>query len=142
MTTDPGAIVKVCIGLHARRAARRVSRRFDAALAPHRLDISQFNLLSVIATLDDPTLVTVAAILDVDSSTVSRTLKPLRDMDLVHVRGSRGRRGLTVALSLRGRDVYTAATGAWMAVQSELAHVLGEARIGRILEALEQLEHV
>lgn len=142
MALDPGTIIEVCLALHMRRAARRISRHFDAALAPHRLDISQLNLLCVIAALDEAPLPAVAAFLDVDRSTLSRTLKPLRTLGLVQVRGGRGRSGLVLSLSVRGLDAYTAATGAWKAAQSEIAMALGEARVGRTLETLEQLARI
>lgn len=140
MTTDPATIVEVCLALHLRRAARQVSRVYDDALAPHGLDISQFNLLSAIAAQDDVPLSTVAALLDVDPSTLSRTLRPLRDQNLIEVHGGRGRGGLRLRLTIRGEDTFNAASSAWKTAQSEVSAVLGEAQVARMLETLDALK--
>jgi DNA-binding MarR family transcriptional regulator len=140
--TDPATIIEVCLALHVRRAARRISRRFDACLEPHGIDVSQFNILSAIAALDAAPLVAVAEILDVDPSTLSRTLKPLRLRGLIQAVGGRGRAGLTLSLTLKGADVFSAATMAWKQAQTDLTVLLGEARVGRTLEMLESLERL
>ncbi len=142
MTIDPGTIAEVCLALHVRRAARRVNRRYDAALAPFGLDITQFNLLSVVAALGSAPLTTVAQILDVDRSTLSRTLKPLKAMSMIQVLGGKGRGGLTLSLTLQGSDVFNTALTAWKTAQGYITSVLGEAQIGRALEILEKLEQI
>lgn len=142
MAVDPSTIVEVCLALHLRRASRRISRWFDAALAPHGLDISQFNLLSAVAALESAPLTTIAEILGVDPSTLSRTLKPLSRQNLVSITGGRGRGGLHLSLSLRGQDVFSAASQAWKATQSQIAQALGEAQASRVLENLDHLERV
>jgi len=61
-----------------RRAARAVTQLYDAALRPSGLRITQFTLLQVLATAGAP--VTQGALGDflaVDSTTLSRTLRPL-----------------------------------------------------------------
>jgi DNA-binding MarR family transcriptional regulator len=142
MSTDPGTIVEVCLALHVRRAARRITRRFDAALAPYGLDTTQFNLLSVVAALDGAPLTTVAQVLDIDPSTLSRTVKPLRAQNMLQTFGGRGRGGLMLSLTLHGADVLNSALTAWKSAQGYVASVLGEAQIGRTLEMLEKLEHI
>ncbi|MBL8630737.1 MAG: winged helix-turn-helix transcriptional regulator [Rhodospirillaceae bacterium] len=142
MGTDAATIVEVCLALHVRRAARRISRRFDEALAPFGLDVSQFNILCVIAALEGAALTTVADVLDIAPSTLSRTLKPLKAQNMVQVFGGRGRGGLTLSLTLHGADVFNTAVGAWKSAQGYIASVLGEAQVGRSLEILEKLEHI
>lgn len=142
MTVDANSVVEVCIGLHARRAARRISRAFDDAFKPLGLDISQFNLICVIAALDTAPLPSVAEVLDIDTSTLSRTLKPLRQRGFVKHRGGRGRGGLVLSLSERGQELLIASLPIWKGVQSQLTIAMGEAYLGRVLEALENVAPV
>ena len=139
MGFDANSVVEVCLGLHSRRAARRISRAFDNALKPLGLDTSQFNLICVIAALDSAPLPSVAQVLDIDTSTLSRTLKPLRQQGFVQHRGGRGRGGLVLSLSERGSELLIAALPRWKGVQSQLTAVMGEAYLGRVLEALENV---
>jgi DNA-binding MarR family transcriptional regulator len=140
MATEIAAIVEVCFALRTRRAARRVSRAYDRQLAPMGIDISQFNILTVIGARGPVSLSDVATALALDPSTLSRTLKPLRSNGLVQVEGRRGRGGLTLALSDRGWDVLVEATTVWRAVQARIAAALGESRVGAIIEALDRLD--
>lgn len=134
------AIVEVCLALRARRLARRVSRHYDRALAGLGLDSSQFNVLCVIGAQAPIQLTEVAAILDLDPSTLSRTLKSLKNRGLITIDGGRGRGGLQLELTLRGEDVMIEALSAWTQAQSALTAALGEAGMGRVLEALDQLD--
>jgi DNA-binding MarR family transcriptional regulator len=140
MMTEIAAIAEVCFALRTRRAARRISRAYDRALAPKGLDVSQFNILTVIGARGPVSLGEVATALGVDPSTLSRTLGPLRLNGLVDVKGSRGRAGLTLNLSDRGWDVLLEAHQVWRGVQARIASALGESRIGLVIEMLERLD--
>ncbi|MBL8644352.1 MAG: winged helix-turn-helix transcriptional regulator [Rhodospirillaceae bacterium] len=139
MVSNPGTIIEVCLALHLRRATRRLTRLYDKALAPYGLDTSQFNLLSVIAALEAAPLTTVAEILDVDPSTLSRTLKPLKAQNLLQIKGGRGRGGLTIKLTLQGNDTYNAASTAWKSAQGQTTAIIGETQVGRLLDLLDNL---
>jgi len=140
MSQALSAVVEVCLALRARRLARRVSRHYDRALTAQGLDISQFNVLCVIGAQAPAALTEVAAALDLDPSTLSRTLKTLRQQGLVAVAGGRGRGGLTLELTLRGEDVMAEALASWKQAQSGMSGLLGEAGMGRVLESLDQVE--
>jgi DNA-binding MarR family transcriptional regulator len=65
-----------CAGL--RRASRAVTQLYDAALRPFGLRVTQFTLLQFLATADRPLPQgVVGQLLVVDSTTLSRTLRPL-----------------------------------------------------------------
>ncbi|MDX2142768.1 MAG: MarR family winged helix-turn-helix transcriptional regulator [Rhodospirillaceae bacterium] len=140
MTTEIAAIAEVCFALRARRAARRISRAYDRALAPKGIDVSQFNILTVIGARAPVSLGDVANALALDPSTLSRTLQPLRLNGLVDVTGRRGRGGLTLSLSDRGWDVLVEASQVWRAVQAKIAAALGESRVGPAIEVLERID--
>src|SRR3569623_1266978 len=66
-----------CLCLHAQRAARALARRFDQALRPAGLTIWQFSLLMALNGSAPAPLREIAALLGVDRSTLTATLKPL-----------------------------------------------------------------
>jgi DNA-binding MarR family transcriptional regulator len=140
MTASLANVLEVCLALRARRLARKISRRFDTALAPLDLDSSQFNILSVIGALSPVTLRDVASTLDLDASTLSRMIKNLESKGLLGVEGGRGRSGLWVWLSQRGEDVMMEGLQAWKGVQSHLASHVGDAQLGQALGLFDRLE--
>lgn len=76
-------IGQVCMGLHVRRAARRVTRVYDDALAPVDLTIGQFSLLTILAGQDRWRMQPLADALGTDRSSLTATLKPLERRGLV-----------------------------------------------------------
>jgi DNA-binding MarR family transcriptional regulator len=140
MSSEFMAIAEVCLALRTRRLARKVSRLYDQALSPLGLDSSQFNILTIIGAAMPAQLTDVGAMLDLDPSTLSRAIKALEMLGFVAVSGGRGRGGLLLDLSERGKDVMGEAIAAWKKVQAELTAALGEAEVGRIIEAFDQIE--
>jgi DNA-binding MarR family transcriptional regulator len=134
------AIAEVCLALRARRLARKISRLYDLALGPVGLDSSQFNILTAIGAATPTPLTEVSALLDLDPSTLSRTIKVLEARGYIAVNGGRGRAGLSLALTERGQDVMAEAVGAWRQVQAKMTASLGEAEVGRIIEGFDRLE--
>jgi DNA-binding MarR family transcriptional regulator len=74
-----------CNSLALRRAARAVSRRYDAALAPLALNNGQFSMLVLLAALGPVRIQKVAETLAMDRTTVTAALKPLQRRKLVRV---------------------------------------------------------
>jgi DNA-binding MarR family transcriptional regulator len=140
MTTSFSNVLEVCLALRARRLARKISRCYDAALAPLDLDSSQFNILSVIGALSPVTLRDVASTLDLDASTLSRMIKSLESKGLLGVEGGKGRSGLRLWLSQRGEDVMVQGLQAWKSVQAEFASQVGDAQLGHALSLFDRLE--
>ena len=114
-----------CLCLHAQRAARTLSRRFDEAFRPLGITSGQFSLLNSLNRPDPPTIGAVAALLAMDRSTVTANLKPLERMGAVAIAvDARDRRGRRAALTDAGRALLAAATPVWVrehgAVETEL----------------------
>src|SRR5258707_307145 len=82
----PVKVRDTCLCLHLQRAARAVARRFDEALRPLGLTSGQFSLLMSLNRAEPPTLRHVAAVLAMDRTTLTATLKPLERRGLVDMR--------------------------------------------------------
>src|ERR1700755_324865 len=74
-----------CLCLHVQRAARALARRFDEALRPVGLTQGQFLLLTSLNPPQPPTPGSVAALLAMDRTTLTATLKPLERRGLVKI---------------------------------------------------------
>ncbi|HBY43709.1 MAG TPA: MarR family transcriptional regulator, partial [Brevundimonas sp.] len=85
-----------CLCLHAQRAARALSRRFDEAFRPYGITSGQFSLMNGLNRPEPPTIGAVAELLAMDRSTVTANLKPLERAGLVTIavdeKDRRGRR--------------------------------------------------
>jgi DNA-binding MarR family transcriptional regulator len=104
-----------CLCLHAQRAARALSRRFDEAFRPLGLTSGQFSLLMSLNRPEPPTIGMVAGTLAMDRSTVTANLKPLERMGAVTVTvDAKDRRGRRPALTDAGRDLLAKATPIWV----------------------------
>ncbi|MDQ3126090.1 MAG: MarR family winged helix-turn-helix transcriptional regulator [Pseudomonadota bacterium] len=104
-----------CLCLHAQRAARSLSRRFDEAFRPLGITSGQFSLLNGLNRPEPPTIGAVAALLAMDRSTVTANLKPLERMGTVVVRvDGKDRRERRAALTDAGRTLLAEATPVWV----------------------------
>lgn len=115
-----------CLCLHAQRAARALSRRFDEAFRPFGLTSGQFSLLNSLNRPEPPTVGAIGSVLGMDRSTVTANLKPLERMGAVVTRVDEAdRRGRRVALTDAGRALLAAATPIWLAehgaIEAELS---------------------
>ena len=74
-----------CLCLAAQRAARRLARRFDAALKPFGLTNGQFSLMVALNQPEPPPIGRLAPFLGMDPSTLTAAVKPLARRGLLTV---------------------------------------------------------
>ena len=110
-----------CICLHLQRAARRVARVFDDALRPLELTNGQFSLLMSLNRPEPAAIVTLAASLAMDRTTVTANLKPLERRGLVKVTVDKAdKRGRRLMLTTAGRDLLIEALPIWKKTHAEI----------------------
>src|SRR3712207_6728318 len=131
-----------CLCLHAQRAARTLSRRFDEALRPAGITSGQFSLLNALNRPKPPPIGPVAQLLARDRTTLTAALKPLERDGLVTIaRDPEDRRNRLLGLTDTGREVLAAAMPIWRdlhtAIEAGLPEVQPEALRGG-LRALSQ----
>jgi DNA-binding MarR family transcriptional regulator len=116
-----------CLCLHAQRAARALSRRFDEAFRPYGITSGQFSLLHSLNRPAPPTIGQVAETLAMDRSTVTANLKPLERTGLVATTvDPDDRRGRRIALTEAGRDLLARTTPVWIAEHGAVEAELGD----------------
>jgi DNA-binding MarR family transcriptional regulator len=142
----PDDIGSVCLGLRTRRAARAVSRAYNARLRPLSLQLSQFALLVSIRRGEDFSIEKLAERLDVEASALLRNLKVLESGGLVQGEGGRGRRGRRLSLTETGARLLETAAPIWARTQADLTEAMGGAAdealatLARLETAAQQLE--
>ncbi len=109
-----------------RKASRRLTQLYDAAMAPCGLRITQRIMLGTIARADRPSMGELAALLVLDRSALAHTLKPLQRDGLVVVEASPSdRRVRHVALTPLGQARLAASQACWEAAQRRFEDVFG-----------------
>jgi DNA-binding MarR family transcriptional regulator len=99
---------------------------YEEALRPSGIRITQFALLQFLALAGRPiTQGTLGQLLALDSTTLSRTLKPLESAGWIRSTPGPDGRERHVELTAGGRRVLKRATPAWEAVQQRLRLALG-----------------
>jgi len=129
-----------CLCLHMQRAARRLARRFDEALRPVNLTNGQFSLLMSLNRPQPASRSSVAALLALDSSTLTAALKPLERRGLVQITSDpTDRRNKRLALTAEGREVLAAAVSIWKSTHLQVESQLKNSDPSRLRQDLQEL---
>lgn len=126
-----------CTCMRLRQAARAVTQLYDEALRPTGLRATQVSLLSVIAMRGPAEMKTLADVLVMDRTTLSRNIKPLISQGLVRVEAAEDRRSRPFVLTEKGRGKLEEVVPLWRAAQKRMAGGLGKDRWSGLLRDLE-----
>ncbi len=114
-----------CFCSNVRRAALALTARYDQALAPHGLKVTQFSLLRAVERHGTPNLTRLSEATGLDRSTLGRNLRVLEGLGLVSLSPGDDLRDRVVALTRSGRARLRTATRAWSRLQASLSGALG-----------------
>jgi len=127
----------VCNVTALRKASRRLSQIYDAALAPHGLRSTQRAILAHVARAHSPTMGELAAALVIDRTTLNHNLKPLvRDGYLKVAVDENDARGRRIELTDRGQQILDASRDDWQAAQQRFEQMFGESQAAALRSAL------
>lgn len=139
MSSSHDAAVKIfseCLGLRTRLLSRVLSRKFEEALRPVGITGPQLTLLVAVEICQPVRPSEIARILELEKSTLSRTLQRMEGLGWITLRESPDdARGQLVSITAGGRRMLEKALPAWERVQEALAEAMGRGAKGRI-EAL------
>jgi len=114
--------------MNLRQAARAVTAQFDAQLQPTGLRATQLNLLMAVETGAATTITSLAEILAMDRTTMTRNLKLLRDRGFVEPH--------SIALTAKGRRSAAVALPLWEQAQARFVESLGSQRWESLIDEL------
>ncbi len=116
-----------CLCLAAQRAARRLARRFDAALRPFGLTNGQFSLMVALNQTEPPPIGRLAPFLGMDPSTLTAAVKPLARRGLLTVEPDLDdRRSRRLQITPDGVKLIRGAVEVWCAEHAALEEDMGE----------------
>jgi DNA-binding MarR family transcriptional regulator len=107
-----------------RRATRAVTQLYDDALRETGLRVTQFTLLQVLQRTGSMMQSELADALALDSTTLTRSLRPLIEAHLIAAAAGRDRRERHLALTARGRRRLDDVQPAWERAQKRLRSAL------------------
>ncbi len=139
-----GTAPAVCHATALRKATRRLSQLYDAALAPCGLRSTQRSILRHIDTAGNLTMGELADLLILDRSALNHNLKPLERDGLVQVRvAPEDKRSRRVTLTPAGREKLSASQSLWLAAQRRFEAIIPAdqtAALSTILAVISSLE--
>ena len=127
-----------CAAYNFRRAARAVSRFYDAVLEPSGIRSTQFAILTAVAKLRPIPIGRIGEILLIDPTTLTRSLRLLEKDGLIEVAPRGERRQRLVTLTSQAEKVLARAVPLWREAQARYLASLGGADWPEFKARLEQ----
>ena len=115
-----------CLCIDLRSAAQKLTQRYDEAMVPSGISVTQFSQLHLIRSLDGPTLKALSAASDLDRSTLGRNIRVMEKLGLVRMKVGADARTRSIHLTRKGANAYKRAIPLWHSVQSQLLSRLGD----------------
>jgi DNA-binding MarR family transcriptional regulator len=123
-----GALFELpCACQNLRRLTRLVTRIYDQELRRAGLEITQFGLLTALATTGEANQKLLSAGFAMDSTTLTRTLGLMRKQGWVQVRRGKDKRERLFSLTLAGKRQMALAQPYWELAENRLQQELGDA---------------
>jgi DNA-binding MarR family transcriptional regulator len=129
-----------CLCLHLQQAARAMARRFDAALRPLGLTNGQFSLLMSLNRPKAASIGDLSALLAMDRTTLTASLKPLERRGLVTISvDDADKRSRRLTLTPAGHALLVAALPIWEKEHAAVEALLAGVDAGRLRGDLQTL---
>ncbi|WP_162901307.1 MarR family winged helix-turn-helix transcriptional regulator [Breoghania sp. L-A4] len=129
-----------CTCYRLRRADRRVTRLYDAALEPSGVTIVQFSILAALARDGDSGITALADSLGTERTTMTRTLERMQALGWIGPVDGGDARMRAQRLTEEGRAVYGRAAGHWRRAESAMARGMGADRLALLWQLLGEAE--
>jgi DNA-binding MarR family transcriptional regulator len=115
-----------CMCANIRRAARAITQRYEEALRPLGLTITQFTILQALSLAGDITQGRLGEILAMDSTTLTRTLGVMNRQGWIAKIYGADRRERRLRLTRIGKSEFNRAVPHWQKSQEKLRVQLGK----------------
>jgi len=114
-----------CLAMRVRLLNRTITRIYDEALASVGLTVNQLNILAALEKSGPTTPGSVAALLEMEKSTVSRTVTRMIEHGWLAEQRNGDLRSVDLVLTGAGRRKRSSAGPYWEAAQEQAAELLG-----------------
>jgi DNA-binding MarR family transcriptional regulator len=132
----------LCMVSNTRKAARAITRRYDAYARPFGITSTQFSLMGTLAMAGDQTVSSLADERGFERTTLTRNLDRLEKMDLVVSRASQNGNGRICGLTPAGEALMQKMLPIWRKAQAEIRAELGAEAFDQTITTLQRLAAV
>jgi len=124
-----------CLCATVRRAGRLLTGKYEEALRPAGMSVSQFELMMTIQSIGVAGQGQLAQVLETDQTTLSRNIKlMLRERWIEESKSAEDARRRTYSVSRLGSAVLAEAMRCWQRVHSEMGRLLPMANLWPVLD--------
>lgn len=116
---------ELCICVAVRKASRRLTARYDEALAPVGINLAQFSLLRNIRRHGPVSLTRLSELTELDRSTLGRNVRVLERLGLTAPANVADKREAAIALTPEGQRILDAAEPLWATTQTDIRTRIG-----------------
>lgn len=128
-----------CASFNFRRTTRAVTRLYDAAFEKFGIRSTQFTILIGIAKTQPTSMSSLAELLLLDATTLTRSLRLLQKQGLVAISARAAKRQRFLTLTAKGERMLARTLPVWRAAHARFVKSVGEAHWGSLSNELEQL---
>lgn len=139
---DFPSIIETDCFFNVRKTSRIVTQAYDFAFREIGITSSQFILLAAVENNNGNTLMTMAENLDMDRTTLSRNLVPLKIRHWVENNRIKDRRKTSYTLSETGRKKLQQAYVIWKPLNEKIINAIQSDRYNDILLELDYLSEI
>jgi DNA-binding MarR family transcriptional regulator len=131
-----------CTCANLRRAARAVTRLYNRELQSEDIEVTQFTLLMALDQVGEIAQGELGEILALDSTSLTRMLKRLRDRGWVRSREGNDRRLRIFSLTQAGHEKHRQSLLHWKRAQNQLRAALGAKTTGELSGLLGEITRI
>ena len=131
-----------CACANLRRAARAVTRLYNRELLPHCMEATQFTLMMALHHVDEISQGDLGEMLALDSTSLTRMLKLLKEHGWVQAKEGRDRRFRLCRLTKSGREKFQECLPHWKHAQEQLGAAMGQKKMLELGAALAEVTRV
>lgn len=131
-----------CACANLRRAARAVTRLYNRELLPEGVEVTQFTLMTTLNQVGEISQGELGEILALDSTSLTRMLKLLKDHGWVRAKEGDDRRFRLFRLTRAGRKKFQQCLPHWKHTEEQLRAALGEKIMRELGVALAEVTRV
>lgn len=128
-----------CYCILLRRATNYITKLYDRHLKIYGLTVTQYSLLSNIQELKCCSVSELAIYVDLERTTLVRTLKPLMESNLIDDISPENARNRMITITEKGEAVLEQAKAAWQCAQEEVEQLIGKEDLAVIERVLLKL---
>jgi DNA-binding MarR family transcriptional regulator len=131
-----------CASFNFRKTARAVTRLYDAALQESGIRSTQFAILVGIAKSQPVSVGALAAVLVMDGTTLTRSLRLLQKQRLIGISNRAAMRQRFLIVTAKGERVLARSLPAWRKAQERFVAAVGSGYWVDLRNELERLAHL